>query len=106
MKKEMLWLNEVDRAALQSTLQDLGKAFKEFYHKSKGKPRFKSKKNNIQSYKAKCNYNKGVGSVRIDRIGNKDFLLLPKIGLVKIAKPREVRGKILSATVRKEATGK
>ncbi|CAH0345332.1 hypothetical protein BCI9360_01617 [Bacillus sp. CECT 9360] len=27
MKKEIKWLNEVDRAALQSTLQDLGKHF-------------------------------------------------------------------------------
>ncbi|MDQ0219432.1 transposase [Peribacillus cavernae] len=99
-------LNEVDSTALKSTLQDLGKAFKEFYHKSKGKPRFKSKKNKTQSYKAKCNYNKGIGTVRMKRIEKKDFLLLPNIGWVKVAKSREVRGKILSATVRKSATGK
>ncbi|CAH0345333.1 IS200/IS605 family transposase ISBth17 [Bacillus sp. CECT 9360] len=42
----------------------------------------------------------------MERMGNKDFLLLPKMGLVKVAKSREVRGKILSATVRRSATGK
>ena len=40
------------------------------------------------------------------RIENESFIHLPKLGLVKFAKSKEVKGKILSATVRRTPSGK
>ncbi|RBW69809.1 IS200/IS605 family element RNA-guided endonuclease TnpB [Bacillus taeanensis] len=105
MKKRIDWLREVDATALQRILQDLGKAYQDYYKKAKGKPRFKSKKNDVQSYTTKCNYSKktGVGTIRIE---NDCFVRLPKVGLVRFAKSREIADKLLSATVRRTPSGK
>ena len=74
-----------------------------FYGKSKGKPKYKSKRNEIQSYTTKCNYNKSGATIRFEK---ESFIRLPKLGLVKIAKSKDVKGKILSATVRRTPSGK
>jgi putative transposase len=103
LKKELHWLSEVDSTALQGTLQDLGKAFKSFYEKEKGKPTYKSKKNDVQSYTSKCNYAKSGPTIRIE---NESSIRLPKLGLAKFTKSKQVKGKILSATIRKAPSGK
>ena len=103
LKLELPWLKEVDSTALQNSIQDLGTAFSSYYKKEKGKPKFKNKKNEIQSYTSKCNYNKTGSTIRIK---NDHFIQLPKLGLVKFAKSKEVNGKILSATVRRTSSGK
>ncbi len=56
-------------------------------------PRFKSKKNKVQSYTTKHTN----GNIAI--IGNK--LKLPKLGLVRFANSREVEGRIINATIRR-----
>lgn len=63
-----------------------------------GYPRFKSKHNHRQSYKSKC-----VGrNIRVlDRA-----VQLPKLGLVKCRISKEVKGRILSATVSQNPSGK
>ncbi|PGP60597.1 transposase, partial [Bacillus cereus] len=61
-------------------------------------PRFKSKKNNVQSYTTKQT-NKNIAVV-----GKK--IKLPKLGLVRFAKSREVKGRILNATVRRNPSGR
>ncbi|WP_372486553.1 IS200/IS605 family element RNA-guided endonuclease TnpB [Brevibacillus laterosporus] len=94
LKKEIEWLKEVDSTALQSTLKDLDSSYKKFYKEKKGYPKFKSKKNPKQSYTCKMNI-----KVEGDRIK------LPKLGWVTFAKSREVEGRILSATVRKNPSG-
>ena len=103
LKKEIPWLKEVDSTALQNSIQDLGEAFSSYYKKEKGKPKFKSRKNEIQSYTSKCNYNKSGATIRIK---NENFIQLPKLGLVKFAKSKEIKGRILSATVRRTPSGK
>ncbi|TSI02045.1 transposase, partial [Bacillus sp. HY001] len=60
--------------------------------------RFKSKNNKVQSYTTKHTN----GNIAI--IDNK--LKLPKLGLVKFVKSREIEGRILSATVRRNPSGK
>lgn len=50
IKKELIWLKEVDSTSLQSTLKDLEFAYKKFFREKKGYPKFKSKKNPVQSY--------------------------------------------------------
>ncbi|MCQ6360707.1 transposase, partial [Bacillus cereus] len=69
-----------------------------FFKKQNDLPRFKSKQNKIQSYTTKqTNGNIAVIDNRIK---------LPKLGLVKFAKSREVTGRMLSATVRRNPSGK
>jgi len=102
LKKEFVWLKEVDSVALQSSLENLSDAFNRFFNKQNDKPKFKSKKNPVQSYKTKFNKTSSGGSIRIE--GNK--ILLPKLKWVKFAKSREVEGSIVSVTVRKNPTGK
>ena len=89
LKNEIKWLKEVDSTALQNAIQDLGEAFSSFYEKSKGKPKYKSKRNEIQSYTTKCNYNKSGATIQFEK---ESFIRLPKLGLVKFAKSKDVKG--------------
>ena len=98
LKKELTWLKEVDSIAIQSSLKNLADAYNRFFRKQTNKPRFKSKKNPVQSYTTK--HTKGNIAV----VGNK--IKLPKLGWVRFAKSREVEGRILSATVRRNPSGK
>lgn len=100
MKKsdDTSWLREVDSVALQSSIKNLAESFDRFFKKQNQSPNFKSKKNPIQSYTTK-NTNNNLAIVD-------HKLKLPKLGLVKFSKSREVSGRILSATIRKNASGK
>ena len=98
LKKQIEWLNEVDSMSLQQSVKDLDKSYQKFFKEKKGFPKFKSKKNLKQSYRT--NANKGSIEVESNRIR------LPKLGWVKFAKSREVNGKILSATIRRNPSGK
>ena len=53
LKKELVWLKEVDSIALQSSLRNLADSYSRFFKKQNKAPRFKSKKNNVQSYTTK-----------------------------------------------------
>ncbi|KMN45479.1 IS200/IS605 family element RNA-guided endonuclease TnpB [Bacillus sp. LK2] len=97
-KQGTIWLKEVDSIALQSTLKNLADAFSRFFKKQNDIPRFKSKKNKIQSYTTK----QTNGNISI--VDNK--MKLPKLGLVRFAKSREVEGRILNATIRRNPSGK
>ncbi len=98
LKKELPWLTEVDSIALQSSVRNLADSFDRFFKKQNNVPRFKSKRNPIQSYTTK--YTNGNIAV----IGN--AIKLPKLGLVKLAKSREITGRILNATIRRNPSGK
>lgn len=98
LKKELGWLKEVDSIAIQSSLKNLADAYSRFFKKQNDAPRFKSKKNKVQSYTTKHTN----GNIAI--VGNK--IKLPKLGLVRFAKSREAEGRILSATIRRNPSGK
>jgi putative transposase len=98
LKKEFVWLKEVDSIALQSSLKNLADSYTRFFKKQNKVPRFKSKKNKVQSYTTK----ETNGNIAI--AGNK--IKLPKLGLVRFAKSREIEGRILNATVRRNPSGK
>ncbi|EEK53145.1 hypothetical protein bcere0004_55830 [Bacillus cereus BGSC 6E1] len=71
MKKEFVWLKEVDSIAIQSSVHNLVDAYTRFFKKQNSAPRFISKKNNVQSYTTKqTNENIAV-------VGNK--MKLPKV---------------------------
>lgn len=103
MKKELPWLCEVDATALQSSVQTLDVAYQNFFRRVKcgekpGYPKFKSKKNRRRSYKSKC---VGTNIKVLDKA-----VQLPKLGLVKCCVSKKVKGRILSATVSQNPSGK
>ena len=103
LKQEYPWLKEVDSTSLQATLQDLDTAFQNFFRRvmqgeKPGYPRFKSKHDRRQSYKSKC---VGTNIKVLDKA-----IQLPKLGHVKCRISKEVKGRILSATVSRNPSGK
>ena len=103
MKQELPWLKEADSTSLQAAIQDLDAAFQNFFRRVKcgekpGYPRFKSRKDRRQSYKSKC---VGTNIKVLEKA-----VQLPKLGLVKCRVSKEVKGRILSATVSQSPSGK
>ena len=103
LKKELEWLKIPDSTALQSSLKNLDVAFQNFFHGLKtnqkmGYPKFKSRKNHLKTYESKC-----VGKT-IEILNNR--IKLPKLGLVKCRISKQVHGRILSATVSQNPSGK
>lgn len=98
-----VWLKEVDATALQSSIRDLDTAYQNFFRglkqgKRVGYPKFKSKRDHRQSYQSKC-----VGT-NIKVLEN--AVQLPKLGKVKCRISKEVKGRILNATVSQNPSGK
>lgn len=103
MKKEVEWLREVDATALQSSIRDLDTAYQNFFRRVKngekpGFPKFKSKRHNRKSYKAKQN---GKNIHLADK-----HIKLPKLGLVRCRVSKQIEGRILSATISQTPSGK
>lgn len=106
LKRNYLWLKEVDSIALQKCVFNLDKAFENFYH-GKGYPKFSAKgKHDSYQTEIRINEYKGVihESIRIDF--KKREIILPKLKKVKFRGYRNIKyiaGKIKSATISKEA---
>ena len=107
LKKELIWLKEVDSIPLQESLRDLDFAYQGFFRRLKngeksGYPRFKSKRDRRKSYKTKQHINNGKPTIWVDT----GHIRLPKLGLVMCRVSKEVKGRILSATVSQNPSGK
>lgn len=98
LKSKLEWLKEVDSTALQSSLKDLDMAYQKFFKEHFGYPKFKSKKTHRFSYKSKC-VNKNI-----QYCGK--YIKLPKLGMVKTKNKLIPQGRILSATVSQEPSGR
>ena len=98
LKNNHHWLKKADSIALQAAVENLGKAYDKYYKHIGGKPKFKSKKNDIRSYTTKMAH----GNIKL----NKNTITLPKIGEVKINLHRPVEGAIKRVTISKTPTGK
>ena len=94
---EFVFLKDVDSIALQQSLRDLDRGFKNFFEKRAKHPQFKSKHNHHQSYRT---INQG-DNIRI--VGK--YIKLPKLGYVKIKQSMEI-GHINNVTVERTSTGK
>ena len=99
-KQAFVFLKEVDSLALANAQLNLDQAYKNFFRdKSVGFPKFKSKKNPVQSYTT--NNQNGT----IDIVGK--YIKIPKLkSLIKIRLHREIKGIIKSATISRTASGK
>ena len=103
LKNERLWLKDVDSTALQASLQNLDIAYKNFFRRVKngekpGFPKWKKRKDPYKSYRSKRVRN------NIDVLDK--HIKLPKIGLVKAAISKRVKGRILNASVSQSPSGK
>ena len=98
LKKNHHWLKKADSIALQAAVENLGAAYDRYYKHIGGKPKFKSKKNDIRSYTTKM----VNGNIKL----NKNIITLPKIGEVKINLHRPVEGTIKRVIISKTPTGK
>jgi len=96
--EDTVWLNEVNSQSLQASLEHLDKAFTKFFKEKKGFPKFKSKKNDRQSFsipqKTTVNFENNI----ID---------IPKFKKsIKIKFHRKFKGKIKTSTIIKTSTDK
>lgn len=98
LKTHYTFLKEVDSIALRKSVEILADSFDRYYKKQNKYPRFKSKRNPVQSYTTKH----ANGNIAIE--GN--HIKLPKLGLVRFAKSREIKGKIVNATIGRNPSGK
>ena len=83
---------------MQKSVENLADSYDRYYKKQNKQPRFKSKRNPVQSYTTK--HTNGNIAVK------DNYIKLPKLGLVRFAKSREVEGRILNATIRRNPSGK
>ncbi len=97
LKEEHPWLKEVNSQSLQSANKNLDNAFTRFFREKKGFPKFKSKKNPVQSFQVPQHYHVDFERNRIK---------LPKLGEIKTVFHRTFAGKMKYATVSVTSTGK
>ena len=119
------WLKEVDATALQDTLRQQDRAYRNFFEKRANYPRFRRRHDSRQSYTAKCNYHwarrqneDGKSVLVLDSDGNRipegsptievrqGAVMLPKLGWVKCRTSRQPEGRILNATVSRDPAGR
>ncbi|MGZ7119037.1 MAG: RNA-guided endonuclease TnpB family protein [Methanobacterium sp.] len=93
-KMEFEFLKDGESTGLQSTCDSYINSFKRFFIKLGRYPKFKSKKNPLQSFKIKNNNN----SIRFED----GKLRLNKFGFIKYKDNRTIKGDILSATIKLE----
>lgn len=105
-KEDTIWLKEVDKFALESSLKDLDNAYKNFFRRIKqgnnklGFPKFKSKHTAIWSYRTTfTNNNIEIKDSRIK---------LPKLRWIKFRDKRDLSNisKIFNVTISKTRSGR
>lgn len=97
---ETSWLAQVDSMALQQSIRDLDRAYKNFFRRVReggkpGFPKFKSRRHARQSYRT--NGGKVLG---------RNHIALPKLGTVRAKVSRPLQGRFMSVTVSLDAAGR
>lgn len=98
LKKELVWLKEPDKFALQCSLENLDLAYNRFFDGIASFPKFKTKKHSKESYTTKFTNN------NIQMF--KKHIKLPKLGLVKYNDKSFIEDKIVRVTISRTRTGK
>ncbi len=103
LKQEYKWLKEVDKNSLTNSLYNLDSSYQNFFRENKkgnnnqGFPKFKSKRNNRKSYKTNFTNN------NIELFEN--HIKLPKLKKIKCKVDRNIKGRIISATISQSPSG-
>lgn len=92
------WLAAQSLDTLRQPIRDQDRAFTEFFQKRARYPKFKSRKRTMPAFRA-------INSHDTVRIEN-SRLRIPKLGFVKIRQSQTIDGKIKSASVKRDTTGK
>lgn len=96
LKKEYIWLKEINSQSLQTPIRNLDNAFTRFYKGQGNFPKYKSKRKGRQSFHIPQNV-----------IVENDKLIIPKFKEgIDIVLHRETKGVIKSATISRTPTGK
>src|SRR4051812_32610110 len=88
---ETAWLAEADSQALQQTLRDLDRAFRNYFEKRSRFPRFKSKRRDPLRFRI-------PQRVKVDG----EHVVIPKVGRVRIRRSRDVDLPTRGATFRRD----
>lgn len=97
-EKEMSFLNEVSNESLRYAIINLDSAYQKFFKEHKGFPKFKSKRNAIDSFKAEQ-------KTKVDFDKNKVYITKFREG-IKCKFHRFFEGKIKTSTISRTPTGK
>lgn len=100
LKNEYNWLKEVDKYSLTNSIINMDNAYQKFFKEHTGFPKFKSKKDNHKSYKTNFTTN----NIEVDFINNN--IKVPKLKWIKSKIHRKFTGKIKSATISQNPSGK
>lgn len=97
-KSDAPWLKEVNSQSLQASLENMDKAYTKFFRDKKGFPKFKSKKDNRQSFQVPQNAKVNFETSKLS---------LPKFKTdINIVLHRKFEGQIKTVTISKTPTGK
>ena len=93
---ETSWLAQADSMALQQSVRDLDRAYKNFFRRVReggkpGFPKFKSRRHSRQSYR---------------KVVDRNHIALPKLGTVRAKVSRPLQGRFMSVTVSLDAAGR
>lgn len=106
LKKENDWLREVDSMSLTTTLDNLDKAYTNFFKKLGSHPVYKKRgvKDSYKTINIKSSYKERKYSNIIINLKNKT-IKLPKLGIIKVKGYRNLNKKldIVNATISKDA---
>lgn len=97
LKKQYEWMSETNSQSLQAVNRNVETAFKNFFRKKADFPKFKSKKNPVQSFQIPQHYEVKLTENKVK---------LPKLGTVKAIISRKFTGTLKTATVSATSTGK
>ena len=97
LKKENIWMKEVNSQSLLASLKNLDNAYTRFFREKKGFPKFKSKYNPKQSFQ--CPQHCAVDF-------EKGLLNIPKVKNIKTVFHRQFEGDIKTVTISKVPSGK
>ena len=100
LKKEYVWLKEVDKYALDNAAINLDSAYQKFFKEHKGFPKFKNKKTSKRSYKT----NISGTNIEVDFDNRK--IKLPKLKWIKARGVPNIIRRIKSAVVSQTPSGK
>jgi putative transposase len=96
LKASNEWLGEVNSQSLQGMTKQVESAFTRFFREKNGFPKFKSKKNPIQSFTVPQHYTVNFENSTVK---------LPKIGEIKAVLHRGFEGELKTATVSRSCKG-
>lgn len=102
LKREYPWLKDVDSVAIQCSVKTLSDTFDRFFKGLCRYPKFKSRKQTVQSYLSTIRGN----NVRFNH--NQRYVKLPKLGWVKcrMSVPHIENERIKSVTIKQKPSGK